>query len=70
MQDLVKVHREEFLLRIEEQLIRGPTQLDPEVVVRAIFQVLSRRISKGEIEQVEQALPKDLRDLWPESVPT
>jgi uncharacterized protein (DUF2267 family) len=67
VQELIKMHREEFLLRVEEQLTGGASELDPEVVVRAIFQILSRRISRGEIEQVEQTLPKDLRDLWPES---
>src|SRR5438270_10585248 len=61
----IKMHREEFLLRVEEQLTGGAAlQLDSEVVVRAVFQVLSRKISKGEIEQVEQVLPKGLRDLW------
>jgi uncharacterized protein (DUF2267 family) len=67
VQELIKMHREEFLLRVEEQLTGGASEFDPEVVVRAIFQILSRRISRGEIEQVEQTLPKDLRDLWPES---
>lgn len=60
------MHREEFLLRVEEQLTgAAAVRLDSEAVVRAVFQLLSRRISKGEIEQVEQTLPKDMRDLWP-----
>ena len=64
----IKMHREEFLLRVEEQLTGGAAlQLDSETVARAVFQVLSRRISRGEVEQVEQTLPKDLRDLWPVS---
>ena len=62
----IKMHREEFLLRVEEQLTgAAAVRLDSEAVVRAVFQLLSRRISKGEIEQVEQTLPKDMRDLWP-----
>jgi uncharacterized protein (DUF2267 family) len=64
----IKMHREEFLLRVEEQLAGGAAELHPELVVRAVLQVLSRRISKGEIEQVERTLPSDLRDLWPEAV--
>ena len=61
----IKMHREEFLLRVEEQLTGGlALQLDSEVVVCTVFQVLARKISKGEIGQVEQVLPKDLRDLW------
>jgi uncharacterized protein (DUF2267 family) len=64
----VKMHREEFLLRVEDQLTRpAALQLDSEAVVRAVFLVLSRKISKGEIEQIEQMLPKDLRYLWPVS---
>lgn len=62
----VKIHREEFVLRVEEQLTGGLEE-DAEAVVRAVFQVLSRKISRGEIEQVEQTLPNDLRDLWPVS---
>jgi uncharacterized protein (DUF2267 family) len=65
VQEPIKMHREEFLLRVEEQLTGGASELDSEIVVRAIFQVLSRKVSKGEIEQVEQTLPKDLRQLWP-----
>jgi uncharacterized protein (DUF2267 family) len=64
--EAIKIHREEFMLRVQERLT-GELQSDSEAVVRAVFQVLSRRISRGEIEQVEQSLPKDLRDLWPVS---
>jgi uncharacterized protein (DUF2267 family) len=66
--EAIKMHREEFLLRVEEQLARpAALQLDSEAVVRAVFLVLSRKISKGEIEQIEQMLPKNLRYLWPVS---
>ncbi|HEX4166444.1 MAG TPA: DUF2267 domain-containing protein [Bryobacteraceae bacterium] len=65
----VKMHREEFLLRLEEELTgKSTVKLNSEAVVRAVFQLLSRRISKGQIEQVEKSLPKDLRDLWPVSI--
>jgi uncharacterized protein (DUF2267 family) len=65
----VKMHREEFLLRVEEELTAKSTvNLDSEAVVRAVFQILSRRVSRGEIDQIEQSLPKDLRDLWPVSI--
>jgi uncharacterized protein (DUF2267 family) len=66
VREAIKIHREEFMLRVEEQLT-GELQSDSEAVVRAVFQVLSRRISRGEIEQVEHSLPRDLRDLWPVS---
>jgi uncharacterized protein (DUF2267 family) len=36
----------------------------PEKVVRAVFKVLTKRISDGEIEDVKQVLPMELRALW------
>jgi uncharacterized protein (DUF2267 family) len=38
---------------------------DPEDVARAVFTLLVQRISDGEIEDVKQVLPVDIRDLWP-----
>jgi uncharacterized protein (DUF2267 family) len=32
---------------------------------RAVFTVLARRVSEGEIEDVKQVLPAEIRDLWP-----
>ena len=34
--------------------------------IMAVFELLSRKISAGEIEDVQHALPEDVRDLWPE----
>ncbi|HEX3685617.1 MAG TPA: DUF2267 domain-containing protein [Bryobacteraceae bacterium] len=62
----IKMHAQEFLLRVEEELAAGTAvRMDSEVVVRTVFLVLSRRIATGEIEQIEQSLPKDLRHFWP-----
>ena len=38
----------------------------PEDVVSAVFDVLSRHISGGEIDDVIGQLPRDLRALWPD----
>jgi len=57
-------HREEFLARIEQEF-RGADPIDPEGVARAVFLVLATRVSEGEIEDVQQVLPAELRDLWP-----
>jgi uncharacterized protein (DUF2267 family) len=57
-------HKEQFLARIEEQF-KDDDRIDPEVVVRAVFFVLEHRVTEGEIEDVKQILPAEIRDLWP-----
>ena len=39
--------------------------LSAEVALRSVFQMLYHRISEGEIADVRQALPAEVRDLWP-----
>jgi uncharacterized protein (DUF2267 family) len=60
-------HRDEFLARIQRELERY--EIDPEQVARAVFQVVANRISEGEIQDVEHVLPREIRDLWPSTVP-
>jgi uncharacterized protein (DUF2267 family) len=56
--------REEFLAWIESRL--PPTALiNREDAVRAVFQTLENHVSAGEIDDVVQSLPKDIRALWP-----
>jgi uncharacterized protein (DUF2267 family) len=46
--------------------------VDPEAAVHAVFGVLSRHISEGQIDKVRNALPKRLRRVWeaaPEPMP-
>jgi uncharacterized protein (DUF2267 family) len=58
-------HREQFLERIEREF-PGADRLGRERVARAVFLVLARRVSEGEIEDVRQMLPAEIRDLWTE----
>lgn len=61
----VKEHREEFLGAIEACF--GPEGApDPERVARAVFAVLGRHVTAGEIADVRHLLPRDLQDLWEE----
>jgi uncharacterized protein (DUF2267 family) len=57
-----KFGREEFLAMVAEDL--GMQSSETESVVRHVFDTLREQVSEGEIEQVIQQLPADLRELW------
>lgn len=56
--------RDVFLNRVAEELEKAGGA-NPETAARAVFAVLSQHISGGEIDDVIQMLPEDVRDLWP-----
>jgi len=58
-------HREQFLAHVR-QPFRDDDQIDPEEVARAVFTVLHRRVTEGEIEDVKHILPAEIRALWPD----
>ena len=53
----------EFLSELSRLL--GNSKVDPEDACRAVFELLERRISPGEIEDVKGLMHRRLRDLWP-----
>jgi uncharacterized protein (DUF2267 family) len=55
--------KEEFLMHIYTAF-RDDLEVDCEQVVRAVFQVLSKHVTVGEIDGVKQALPHEIRELW------
>jgi len=57
-------HKEEFLAPIAEHF-RSDPEVDAERIARAVFAVLAARIAKGEIEDIQHVLSKQLRVLWP-----
>jgi uncharacterized protein (DUF2267 family) len=57
--------REEFLARIGARLPKAKA-IDPEDAARAVFQVLENHVSAGEIRDVMQSLPEEIRTLWPQ----
>jgi uncharacterized protein (DUF2267 family) len=57
-------HKEQFLARIEQEF-RGDDHLDSERVARAVFTVLAKRVTEGEIKDVKHVLPAEIRELWP-----
>jgi uncharacterized protein (DUF2267 family) len=58
---------EAFLAPVRKGLGRDPA-VDAEAVARAVFRVLDRHVTAGEIANVKHVLPKAVRDLWPETV--
>jgi uncharacterized protein (DUF2267 family) len=54
-------------VRAEFANTRNP-DVDAESITRAIFRVLHKHISEGELDQVKNLLPHELRDLWPENL--
>jgi uncharacterized protein (DUF2267 family) len=55
--------REAFLDSVRESL-RTNTAVGPERAVQATFELLNRRISTGEVEDVRHMMPPEVRDLW------
>ena len=51
--------REEFLARIATHLSHAP--IEPEDAARAVFQVLEKHVASGEVSEVIQVLPQEIR---------
>lgn len=57
-------HKEEFLGHIKDAF-KADVTARPDSIARAVFKVLARHTSKGEIDDVKNILPKALHELWP-----
>jgi len=57
--------REDFLAHIAAAF-RDQAEVYPEGIASAVFTVLRRHVSAGEIEDVKHVLPAQIRSLWPE----
>jgi len=55
---------EDFLSHIAAAFRNDP-EVDPESVARAVFKVLKRYATSGEIRDVGNILPAQIRTLWP-----
>jgi uncharacterized protein (DUF2267 family) len=56
--------REEFLARISTHLPKA-RPINAEDAAGAVFQVLEKHVTAGEIQDVVQAMPQEIRTLWP-----
>jgi uncharacterized protein (DUF2267 family) len=63
-------HKEEFLAHIAVPFRDDEVVVDPEHVTQAVFQVLAKHVTSGEIKHVKIALPGEIRSLWSEETHT
>ena len=56
-------NKSDFLARIEGRFDKEPLE-NPERAVMAVFDLLERSVSEGEIAQVRHALRKPIQELW------
>ncbi len=59
-------HEEEFLSHIKAAF-RDDVTVDPKRLARAVLKLLAKRITAGEIEDIQRLLPRELRALWPKA---
>jgi uncharacterized protein (DUF2267 family) len=57
-------HEEEFLDHVQKAF-KNEGMINARSATRAVFKLLDRQISKGEIEDIKHILPKPLQKLWP-----
>jgi uncharacterized protein (DUF2267 family) len=57
-----KFGRVEMLQMVAQDLGLNPEAVEP--VIRAVLDAIRDQVSEGEVEQVMEQLPHDLRDLW------
>jgi len=55
----------DFIARIDAAFTDDPIS-DTEAAIAAVFRLLDRHVSTGEIDQVRSSMRKSLRKLWPE----
>jgi uncharacterized protein (DUF2267 family) len=63
----VKARDPEAFLALIAQRLRGDDEIDADRAARAVFAVLARRITHGELQDIQGLLPKEIHRLWPPS---
>jgi uncharacterized protein (DUF2267 family) len=58
--------RSEFVERVRHYIGDDPG-IDPELCTDALFELLSEHVSRGEIADIVQTWPHELRQLWPDA---
>ena len=59
-------HKDDFLAHIDVAFRNDP-DVDAEAVARAVFAVIGKHVSPGEVRDIVGSLPAEIRALWPEA---
>jgi uncharacterized protein (DUF2267 family) len=62
-------HKEDFLQHVSDAF-KDDVTANAQRITRAVFRVVAKHVSPGEIEDIKSILPKELRELWPKERPT
>ncbi|MGL4880323.1 MAG: DUF2267 domain-containing protein [Waterburya sp.] len=57
-----------FINKVQSNLPQGDYPIEIETLIREVFAVLAEWVTRGEIEDVANMLPKDVQELWPQPV--
>lgn len=57
-------NQEEFFNNIRDYFVNEP-DIDAKVIALAVFKILAFRVTQGEMEDIGQILPKELKEIWP-----
>lgn len=56
-------HKEDFCRIVEDQF-QGGDPVDGENVIRAVFSVIGRHVTEGELQDIAENFPDEIRELW------
>ncbi len=59
-------HLEAFLDEIRQEMRNASLNIDAMQAAQAVFALLQEKVTEGEIRDVKQVLPHEIRELWPE----
>lgn len=63
-----KINLQELLHRIDEQMVVAGDDLSSEKVFKAVLKELHTNISSGELKDVYNAMPKDIKKYWDDCI--
>lgn len=62
----MKFDKDEFFSSIRQQFA-GKLDTEPETIAQAVIKVIDKHIAEGEVEDIKDNLPHDLKEFWESS---